>query len=75
MLSHPYSKEFLPYVQVEPPVLQFLPIVSHLVQIDIFVLNSSTKRQIDTKFLNAVESLCNSTEEPSGSWNLIRCCQ
>lgn len=72
MLSHPYSKEFLPYVQVEPPVFQFLPIASHLVQIDIFVLNSCTKRQIDTTFLNAAERLCDGTEEPSGSWHLMR---
>lgn len=67
MLSHPHSEEFLPHVQVEPLVFQFLPAASHLVQIDIFVLNTSTKRQVDTKFLNAVESLCDSTEEPSGS--------
>lgn len=67
MLSHPHSEEFLPHVQVEHPVFQFLPVASHLVQTDIFVLNSSTKRQVDTKFLNAVESLCDSTEEPSGS--------
>lgn len=69
VLTHPYS------TRVEPHVFQFLPTASHLEQIDMFVLNSSAKRQTDTKFLNAVESLCDSTEEPSGSWHLIRYCQ